>query len=133
MAYNHTLFLITISMMEDYILDMLKEQFIADKRLTAEVDKKIQNPDTGQIISSCSYILLVDIGIVYYNPLSKECYYHGSFPGTYFFGTTHFRLKRNFKPLLPFMIERLLIDAFDQKSPKTLVFTELLAKQMFKV
>ena len=40
--------------MEDYVLELLHEQFKREKQLLAEIDKKIYNLDTNEILTGCS-------------------------------------------------------------------------------
>lgn len=118
--------------MEEFVLEMLQLQFKTQGEISFEIDKSIYNPDTNTTVTKCSYILLEDIGIIYYDPIRKESFYNGTIPGSYFFGIMHFRLKRDFKPILPVIVESFLIDAYHQNIPQKLIFSEQLEKELFK-
>jgi len=116
--------------MDVYILDLLRAQFRDEKQLVTEIRREIYNPDTNEVARNCSCIIITDIGLVYFNPDYKDFFYHGTFPGTGL-EIYHFRLKRNFRHLLPFKIQELLLDSFAQKTTKKLVFSEQLEKELF--
>jgi hypothetical protein len=117
----------------DEIVAMLREQFCDEGALFIEIGKNLLNYINGDMIEEYSFILIKDRGIIYYNPERKECFYDGGVDGWDFYIIEHYRLKMNFRSLLPWRLEATLVEVFKQKEPKKLDYSEEVEKELFKL
>jgi hypothetical protein len=122
---------ITQTMIINYAINQIRLEFRSKKALEVRFDLIHLYNSYYRKDCETSFIEVNPQSLIYFDPEEEECFYWGTYPGDYFFGTAHLKAVKNFKSTINLALMKTFKDVLSQKSTKVIVYTEQIEKQLF--